>query len=290
MITPGIGIKAQGARRALPLPGLSGVRFQPAELAKVVMVVWLAAIMTRPGIVLRLSTKAYLLTIASAGLLIGLTIKEDFGTAALMSLVLGFMLIIGRARWRHIFISVLIASPGFYAAVRLVWYRWERIRAFYFEEPDPQGLHYQVTQGLIAIGSGGWFGKGLGAGVQKYGYIPHDDNDFIFAVICEELGAVAGLAVILLFLAFLWRGFYIAWRARDPHRRLLAAGLTLLICMQAAFNIAVVTMLVPTKGISLPFVSAGGSGVICLAIAAGLIASAGRRESELTVERRRRAR
>jgi cell division protein FtsW len=159
-------------------------------------------------------------------------------------------------------------------------YRWERLVAFFTGNADPSRGGYQITQSLIAIGAGGWWGRGLGAGVQKYDYLPHDENDFIFSIICEELGVAGGLAIIALFLLLLWRGFSIARRASDPFGRLLATGLTLMICLQAAFNIAVVTHIVPTKGISLPYVSAGGSGVLFLGIAAGLIAAVGRRGAE----------
>jgi cell division protein FtsW len=113
--------------------------------------------------------------------------------------------------------------------------------------------------------------------VQKYGYLPQDNNDFIYAILCEELGVAGGLGVIAIFLVLLWRGWWIAERAVDPFDRLLAAGITLTLALQAAFNVAVVINVVPTKGISLPFVSAGGSGVIFLGTAAGLLASVGGR-------------
>ncbi|RMF81072.1 MAG: hypothetical protein D6744_07550 [Planctomycetota bacterium] len=150
-----------------------------------------------------------------------------------------------------------------------------RVMSFIESWSDLSKASYQVTQSLIAIGSGGWWGRGLGAGVQKYGYLPQDNNDFIFAIVCEELGIVGGLVVIALFLLLLWRGWRIACATLNPFGRLLAAGVTLMICLQAAFNIAVVTNCVPTKGISLPFVSAGGSGVLFLGMAAGLLASVG---------------
>jgi cell division protein FtsW len=154
----------------------------------------------------------------------------------------------------------------------------ERIMTFVSAQPDERGEGYQIKQALLAIGSGGWWGRGLGAGIQKYDYLPQDNNDFILAIICEELGIVGGIAVAVLFLVFLWRGWHVAKTAPDRFGRLLALGLTLTICLQAAFNIGVVTQSIPTKGISLPFVSAGGSGVVFLGVAAGLLASVGRRE------------
>ena len=142
------------------------------------------------------------------------------------------------------------------------------------EAPDPQGAGYQIDQALIAIGSGGWCGRGLGAGVQKL-YLPQANNDFILAIICEELGIVGGLTIVGLFVLLLWRGWWIARQAPDRFGQLLALGLTLTITLQAAFNVAVVTDSVPTKGISLPFVSTGGSGVMFLGLAAGLLAAVG---------------
>ena len=155
-------------------------------------------------------------------------------------------------------------------------HRIERIKTFLAAAPDPLGAGYQINQALLAIGSGGWFGCVLGAGIQKYGYLPQDNNDFILAIICEELGVAGGMVVVLLFVGFVLRGWRIAARAPDRFGQLLALGLTMTIGLQAAMNIGVVTNSIPTKGISLPFVSAGGSGVVVLGLATGLLASIGR--------------
>lgn len=277
VLVPGVGSAARGARRTLAIPfGSAGIGFQPAELAKVALVLWLAALLTRPGFDVRRLRGGFAPAIGSAALLIGLTGLEDFGTAALMGVITIAMLVLGGARWLHVAgVGVLGAAAGA-GLIALKPYRWQRIAAFFTENPDPAREGYQITQSLIAIGSGGWLGRGLGNGVQKFDYVPHDENDFIFSITCEELGVVGGLAVILVFLAFLWRGFVVARRCADPFGRLLATGLSLLICLQAAFNVAVATNSVPTKGISLPFVSAGGSGALFLSIAAGLIAAVGR--------------
>jgi len=186
------------------------------------------------------------------------------------------MLLLAGARWLHLIATGLLGAAAGAALILLEPYRLRRIIIWLTEEPDPTGGGYQITQSLIAIGSGGWWGRGLGAGVQKYGYLPQDNNDFILAILCEELGVVGGLAVVALFLLLVWRGWRISANAPDSFGRLLAAGITLTICLQAAFNIGVVTNSVPTKGISLPFVSAGGSGVLFLGLAAGLLASVGR--------------
>jgi cell division protein FtsW len=256
--------------------GAFTLSFQPAELAKVVMIVWLAALLTRSGCDVRDLRRGFLPALLSAGLLIALTSIEDFGTAALMGVVMLAMLLLAGARWLHLVGTGFLGLLAGAGLILLEPYRLRRIIIWLTEEPDPAGEGYQITQSLIAIGSGGWCGRGLGAGVQKYGYLPQDNNDFILAILCEELGAVGGLVVVALFLLLLWRGWRISAAVPNSFGKLLAAGITLTICLQAAFNIAVVTNSVPTKGISLPFVSAGGSGVVFLGIAAGLLASVGR--------------
>lgn len=274
VFVPGIGAERLGAQRAIVVMSAPiSVSFQPSEWAKVVLVIWIAALLTRPGSRPASLLHGFLPTLLTGGLLVGLTGLEDFGTAALMGAVMFLMLILLRANPLHLLGLVLLGAAGGAALIWMKPYRWERIQTFFTETPDPLGDGYQITQALIAIGSGGWWGRGLGAGIQKYGYLPQDNNDFIFAVLCEELGIIGGAGVLLLFLLLLWRGARLAQRCRDPLGRALAAGITLTLCLQAAFNIAVVTDSVPTKGISLPFVSAGGSGVIFLGFAAGLLAS-----------------
>ncbi|MFH1746315.1 MAG: FtsW/RodA/SpoVE family cell cycle protein [Planctomycetota bacterium] len=282
-----VGREVLGARRALVvLHSPFTLSFQPAELAKIVMVIWLAALLTRmqvrsaqhpagAALGIRNLGSGFLPAMLSAGLLIALTGLEDFGTAALMAVLAGGMLILGGACWRHLLGAGLVGLVGGVGLVLLKPYRLQRIIDWWMGNPDPRAGGYQIDQSMLAIGSGGWFGRGLGAGVQKYGYLPQKDNDFILATICEELGVVGGIVVVVLFLLFLWRGFQVARNAADPFGRLLASGLTLLICLQAAFNVAVVTNSVPTKGISLPFVSSGGSGVVFLGLSAGLLASIG---------------
>lgn len=291
-LIPGVGVRGGGAQRSIPvsLGGLT-LTFQPAELAKLTMVIWLAALLSRngrraaergeSGLVQSAARPAseigrlpvFVAAIGSAGVLIGLTAIEDFGTAALMGAVAMGMLFAAGARWSHLLATGLLAVPAAAGMVLIEPYRVQRLLTYFSANPDPSAEGYQVTQALIAIGSGGWWGRGLGAGVQKYGYLPQDNNDFILSVVCEELGVVGGIAVALLFLVLLGRGARLSTRCTDPFGRLLAGGITLLICLQAAFNIGVVTNSIPTKGISLPFVSAGGSGVLVLGLAAGLLAS-----------------
>lgn len=278
VFVPGIGASRLGAQRAIVLmTSPISLSFQPSELAKVTLVIWVAAIIARQGEHVKRLAGGFSFTVLPAFLLIALTGIEDFGTAALMGLVLLGMLVVGGARKRHVGGIVLLGLLGGIALVAMKTYRLKRLFAFWFaDEVGDAGERYQVTQSLIAIGSGGWWGRGLGQGVQKYGYLPQDNNDFIFAIVCEELGVIGGIVVIGLFLLLLYRGWRISHAASDPFGRLLAVGITLTICLQAVMNIAVVTDLVPTKGISLPFVSAGGSGVVFLGVAAGLLAAAAR--------------
>ncbi|MGE0480715.1 MAG: FtsW/RodA/SpoVE family cell cycle protein [Phycisphaerae bacterium] len=303
LVLPDENTSRLGGQRSLGfhVGGLS-VSFQPAEFAKVALVVGLAALLTRPSL-RALATQAprrtgrnadarrrpaklplaqaVLPALGLGGLLVGLTGIADFGTAALMGTVLFCILLAAGARYTHLGALFLI---GVLAAGALLWmepYRVERLQAFLIHSEDTRGKAYQVTQSLLAIGSGGWWGRGLGAGVQKYGYLPQDNNDFILATICEELGVAGALAIVGVFLLLLWQGWRISRLAPDSFGRLLAIGLTLALCLQAAFNVGVVTHALPTKGISLPFVSAGGSGVIFLGIAAGLLASVGRTRAAL---------
>lgn len=274
---PGIGESRLGAQRAIVLlRGSLPLSFQPSEFAKLAMVVWLAALLSRSAGGAAGFWSGYLPALGSAGVLIGLTVIEDYGTAALMGVVMFAMLYIAGARWLHLLGTALLGAMVGVAAVLREPYRIQRIRTFLSENPDPMREGYQVEQSLIAIGSGGWWGRGLGAGVQKYDYLPQDNNDFVLAVLCEEMGVLGGISVMLLFVVLLFRGWRLARLAVDPFGRLLAAGITLTLCLQAAFNCGVVTNSVPTKGISLPFVSAGGSGVLFLGMAAGLLASVAR--------------
>jgi cell division protein FtsW len=280
MLIPGIGSNELGAQRSITvLRSPLRLGFQPAEIAKVVLVVWLAAFLTRRGGEPRSWWGTFVPALGAAGVLVVLTGKEDFGTAALIGLMAMCMLFLAGARLTHLSLATVLGAAGGLVLLLSREYRWKRIATFFSDAPDPQDEGYQIHQSLIAIASGSWWGRGLGAGVQKYDYLPQDTSDFVLAVLCEEMGIAGGLVVVMLFIALLWRGWWIARNAETSFGRLLAAGITLVICLQAAFNIAVVTRSVPTKGISLPFISAGGSGVLFLGCAAGLLAAVGRRRA-----------
>jgi cell division protein FtsW len=251
----------------------TGLVFQPSELAKLALVVFMAVFLARRLNEARSFWRTLLPGLTVVGLVAGLVGIEDFGTAGLLALVGGAMLLAAGCRVAHM---AAMAVPAFAAAAFLVIsepYRFTRLTTFFDIWADPRGAGYHPVQSLATIASGGWFGRGLGAGVQKYGYLPAIQTDFIFAGLCEETGVLGGMVVILLFLTLLVMGLRITRHGPPGAPSLLAFGVTTLITLQAVINIAVVTVMAPTKGIALPFVSAGGSGIVFLAALAGLLAA-----------------
>jgi len=283
-LLPGIGLARKGAQRWLQVgPDWMGLAFQPSEFAKPALVVLLAALLAGRAHELRSFTRGLFPACAALGLCIALVGIEDFGTAALLAMVGGAMIIMAGARWTHLAPAGLCGAG---AMAYLIWrepYRITRLTTFLDIWADPRGDGYHPVQSLVTIASGGFAGRGLGAGVQKYGYLPEARSDFIFSVICEETGLVGALLVIGLFAALIWLGWLVVRQQQSVFPRLLAFGLTFMLAFQAVMNIAVVTVCAPTKGISLPLVSAGGSGVIFLGLSVGLLVSVAR-ESELCKE------
>jgi len=254
----------------IPLGPVS-VSFQPSELAKWCTVLFLAAFCARYSEHLRDFKRGFVPLCCLVGLVVGLIIIEDFGTAALVGLLAFLMLLAGGARPKHVLAPVPFALAAFVTAVVAWPARLQRITAFLHPDKWTDSANYQANQSLIALGSGGLFGKGLGMGICKYGHLPEDTTDFIFAIIGEELGFVGNAFVISLFIIFVLLGILVVRRCPDRFGRLLAAGITLAIGIQAAINIGVVTVVLPTKGIPLPFVSAGGTSLLLSAAAAGVL-------------------
>ena len=261
--------------------------FQPSEIAKLAIVIFTAAFVDSRGDKMKSFWKGLLPGLAVVAVLAGLVGKEDFGTAAMLACV---RRVHALRRRRTMVANGDLHLPGVAGMVYLVVcepYRMSRLTGFLNIWDDPLGKGYHQVQSLMTIASGGWWGLGLGNGVRKYGYLPEARTDFIFAIICEELGLIGGIAVIGLFFVFVWQGWRAFAATPDPMARLLAFGATLLIGMQAAMNIAVVTVSVPTKGISLPLVSAGGSGVVFLRALIGILINAARRRPHLPLRTRR---
>jgi cell division protein FtsW len=216
------------------------------------------------------------------GLIVGLIVIEDFGTAAFVAFVSFVILFIAGARWWHFLTPLPILAVVFTLAIVHSPVRLERIKTFI--DPDSSAAQtsgYQVRQSLIAISTGGILGKGLGGGISKYGHLPEDTTDFIFAIIAEELGFVGVCLVILLFMLFLIFGIIIIHRCNDNFGRLLAFGIVLAITSQAAMNLGVVTRLLPTKGIALPFISAGGTHLFLTAAAVGILVNISRSTEDI---------
>lgn len=258
--------------RWLKIPiGPISVSFQPSELAKWAVIFFLATVCDKYRDGIRRYWRGFVPICMVIGLVVILVIVEDFGTAAFIALLSLLLLLIAGVKWWHImtflpfgsaaFFSMLISSPG----------RMKRIGAFLDPERWANSAGYQASQSLIALGSGGLWGKGLGKGICKYGHLPEDTTDFIFAIIGEELGFVGNAAIILLFIMFIIMGMLVVIRCRDTFGRLLAGGIVLAIAIQAALNIGVVTVVLPTKGIPLPFVSAGGTSMLLSAAAVGVL-------------------
>jgi cell division protein FtsW len=272
VLVPSLGTEVNQARRWLRIPlGLVNISFQPSELAKWMMVFFLAGVCAKSGPDIRLYWRRFLPLCILMGLVCGPIIVEDFGTAAFIALISFAMLIIAGVKGWHILTLLPVAIVGVVAALIQAPHRVQRLAAFLHPEWFGESVAYQANQSLIAIGSGGLWGRGLGEGISKYGHLPEDTTDFIFAIVGEELGLVGTLGVILLFILFVVLGLVVVTRCRDRFGRLLAAGIVLTIGVQAALNIGVVTVVLPTKGIPLPFVSAGGTSMLLSSAAVGVL-------------------
>lgn len=272
VLIPKLGTEINYARRWFRIPlGPLSVSFQPSELSKWAVVIFLAAFCHKFKDSLHLYIKRFLPLCGVIGLVIVLVVIEDFGTAALIAILSFLIFIIAGVKLLHILTLALPALMVFLPALLLSATRRNRIAAFLNPEKWADTANYQANQSLIAIGSGGLWGKGLGRGICKYGHLPEDTTDFIFSIIGEELGFLGTSAVILLFIVFIWLGILVVVRSKDFLGQLLAGGIVLAIGIQAILNIAVVTVVMPTKGIPLPFVSAGGTSMLLSAAAVGIL-------------------
>jgi len=252
---------------------LGALSFQPAELAKLAIVVFLAYHIER-----RQDRVAEFSLLFPALLLLGwfgflVLIQPDLGSAFCLVLTGAVMLFVAGVRLRYFAILAVPALTVLYAAIAATPWRLRRVLMFFNPWQDPQGAGYQVIQSLIAVGTGGVTGVGLMEGRQKLFYLPYPYSDFVFAVIGEELGLLGAIAVVAAFVVILWRGLRAAWGAPDEFGRFLATGLTLSIVFQALINISVTLGILPTKGIPLPFISAGGSSLVFALVGIGLVAN-----------------
>lgn len=269
VLIPGAGQLRDGARRWL---GIGPIGFQPAELAKVTTILFLADSLAGTKDKIRQFFKGLGPYLVILGITFGLILLEpDLGTAVTIAGAAVVLLFIAGANVFHLAFLGLASSPLFYYVIMSEDYRRDRFLAFLDPWKDPTGDGWQIIQSLYALGTGGPFGTGVGFSRQKWFYLPQPDTDFIFAVIGEELGFFGTALVLLLFFTFAWRGYRTAMAAPDRFSCLLAAGLTTLISLQAVVNIGVATGTLPITGITLPFVSYGGSSLLTSLISAGIL-------------------
>jgi cell division protein FtsW len=260
--------------------GVGGLGIQPSELAKIACVLFTALILERR--MHRIDELSY--SILPIGIVVGvmvglIVLQPDFGTAMSLLLIAAAMVFAAGLHYRYFIGTLLVLLPVIYIVLVSAPYRRRRLMAFWDPWADPLGDGFQIIQSFIAVGTGGVFGKGVMAGVQKLFYLPEPHTDFIYAVIAEELGLIGATVVLVCFGVIAWRGLRIAMRAEDTFGAFLAIGLTTMIVVQAFINMSVVLGLLPTKGIPLPLVSAGGSSLLINLLGAGMLLNISQHES-----------
>jgi cell division protein FtsW len=274
-LIPHVGLQTGGARRWL---GLSAISFQPSEIAKLALVLFLAAKLSTIGVEVRSLVRGTVpCLLVAAGLAVPILLEPDMGTASLVMFTAFGMLFCAGARIEHLALCLFALLPPVALAVGSSAYKRARILAFLDPWKDAQNTGFHIVQSLLALGSGGIFGLGLGASRQKFFYLPEAHTDFIFAVVGEELGMLGTIMVLALFAAFAVRAFVLAQRTPDRFGYFLIVGCALLIVIQAFINIGVVTSSWPVTGVPLPFISFGGTSLIVSLVAVALIMNVARR-------------
>jgi cell division protein FtsW len=269
VLIPPIGQAINGTRRWIRLGPVS---FQPAELAKLALVVYLAAFLARNQERLDDLRRGLLPPLLVGALFAGLVlVQPDLGNClTLVALTFGLLYLAG-SPVRYLGWALAPALPLLVVAILMAPYRLRRITAFWDPWADPRGSGFQIIQSWLAFGNGGLFGQGIGASRQKLFYLPESHTDFIFAVVGEELGFIGAAAFVALFAILIWRGLRIGLRTAEPFGAYLALGITLLIATQTLVNLGVVTGLLPTKGLPLPFISFGGSALSMTMLSTGVL-------------------
>lgn len=255
------------------------VHIQPAELAKLAVILYLAWFLdlrrrTPTSLEFRKQDllQSILPAVAPILVCVGLIVAQpDLGTSVDIVLIMMAILFVAGLSWKWLAVGAGAALPALFALIYFVSYRQARLLSFLHPDSDPQGVGFQLLQSLIAVGSGGFTGVGLMESKQKLFYLPEAHTDFIYAVICEELGFIGAVVVITLFAVYAWRGLRAAFSAPDGFGRMLALGVTAMVLCQSLINFAVVLGMMPTKGIPLPFVSYGGSSLLAMLLATGVL-------------------
>ncbi|MFO0703041.1 MAG: putative lipid II flippase FtsW [Candidatus Andersenbacteria bacterium] len=281
---PHLGYSFGGAQRWIQL---GPVLFQPSELAKLALVVFLAAWLDKRGKGIKEFTTGvvpFVVIVAVVSVLI--LMQPDLGTLTVIAAAAMAMFFAAGARLWHIGAIALAALAALALAIKIEPYRLARFTTFLNPNADPQGIGYQINQALLAVGSGGWFGQGLGQSIQKYSYLPEPAGDSIFAVMAEELGFVRTALVVFTFLLLAQQGYSVARRAPDNFAKLLAIGITTWFVAQAFINIGAIIGVLPLTGIPLPFVSYGGTALAVSLAAAGILVNVSRYAAEEPTRRR----
>ncbi|MCL4234846.1 MAG: putative lipid II flippase FtsW [Deltaproteobacteria bacterium] len=270
-----IGARRGGASRWIDL---GFTKFQPSEFAKAVVVIFLASSIARKGEEKMATGRFGILPhLLIPGIIVGLFMTQpDFGSTAILCLMIAVMLFVGGARISHLLMLAAPALAAGAAAIITAPYRLKRILSFLNPWADPRGSGYQAIESLVAVGSGGLWGRGLGDGRQKLKYLPEIHTDFIFSNIAEEAGLIGVAITMILFSILVIRGMRIARRAPDPFGRYLAWGVSSLLGLEIVLNLGVVMSLLPTKGLALPFLSYGGTSVVISFMLVGLLLSVSR--------------
>ncbi|HIE65055.1 MAG TPA: putative lipid II flippase FtsW [Nitrospiria bacterium] len=280
-----VGVKINGSQRWLQIGSMA---FQSSEAAKLFTVIYLAHYIAKKGKRIRDFSDGLAPALAVIGVVAGLILVEpDFGTTAMIVLISFLLLFLGGASLLHLLPIGGLTIPFFIYWVMKAPYRLQRVKTFLNPWQDPSSSGFQMIQSYVALGSGGLVGTGLGEGRQKFFFLPEPHTDFIFAVIGEELGLFGTVSILFLFVFLLWKGTRIALSLDDPFTRMLAIGTTLMMTLPALINMGVVTGLLPTKGLPLPFVSYGGSSLLVNSIAVGLLYNTSRFSESPSISRLR---
>lgn len=269
VLIPGIGREVNGSWRWIYF---GSIPFQPSELAKLALILFLSFYLSKrkkPLNTLFGDLMPYLFVIGLISLL--LLLETHLSATIIMISLSVIILFVAGAKVRHFLIMATPVGAVLVAVISFTDYMTPRINSYLNPWSSPRGEGWQTIQSLYAIGSGGLFGRGLGQSMQKFLYIPEPHNDYIFAILAEELGYIGVIAVLLLFMIFIWRGIKIAVHAPDVYSSLIATGITSLIAVQSLFNVAVVTNTVPPTGVSLPFFSSGGTSLVLFMIEVGIL-------------------
>lgn len=269
VLVPGVGSSTGGARRWFKFMGFS---FQPSEYLKIAMLFYMADFLDRRRGEFGDLKRTVIPALFVLGLAVGLIfLQPDLGTAVTVASVVFVMFFAAGFRVTHLLCIILPAVPALVIAMLAKPYRRKRLLAFFNPWEDPKGVGFQIIQSFLALGSGGLFGVGLGRSQQKLFYLPESHTDFIFSIIGEELGFAGAGSVVLLFIVFIFAGMVVTFRAKSVFQQLFSLGLVTLIGLEAVINIGVSTGALPTKGLSLPFISYGGSALVANLVAVGLL-------------------